>query len=116
MPPKRARRPINPGSGMVYSPHPMEDRKETPDIEGLEQRVEELEGLADALANAPDEELVEVLNRAVNLLGEVNAGIEAGIRSTDEGTRGLGEVLDRTNFGDFDAVLGEIEERESPGE
>lgn len=101
---------------MVYSPHPMEDRKEISDIEGLEQRVEELEGLADALANAPDEELVEVLNRAVNLLGEVNAGIEAGIRSADEGTRGLGGILNRTNFGDFEAALGELEERETPGE
>ncbi len=90
----------------------MEDRSTKPDIEGLERRVEELENLADALANAPDEELVEVLDWTVNLLGEVNAGIEVGIRSADEGARELGEVLDRTNFGDFDAVLGEIEERE----
>lgn len=97
---------------MVYSPHPMKDRNETPNIEGLEERVEELEDLADALANAPDEELVEVLNRAVSLLGEVNAGIEAGIRSTNEETNGVGEVLGRTGFGDFDAALGELEERE----
>lgn len=97
---------------MVYSPRLMENSDVKPDIEGLEERVEELEGLADALANAPDEELVEVLNRAVSLLGEVNAGIEAGIRSADEGASGLGEALDRTNFGDFDAALGELEERE----
>ncbi len=95
----------------------MEDRNGTPDIKGLEARVEEIEGLADALANAPDEELVEVLNRAVSLLGEVNAGIEAGIRSVGEGSRELGGVLDRANFGDFDAALGELEEQErNPGE
>lgn len=94
----------------------MEDRGKTPEIEGLEDRVEELEGLADALANAPDEELVEVLNRAVNLLGEVNAGIEAGIRSAGEGSRELGGVLDRTGFGEFDAALGELEKEREPGE
>ena len=90
----------------------MKDRNETPNIEGLEERVEELEDLADALANAPDEELVEVLNRAVSLLGEVNAGIEAGIRSANEGTNGVGEVLGRMGFRDFDAALGDFEERE----
>ncbi|MGB3682688.1 MAG: hypothetical protein WA990_09415 [Rubrobacteraceae bacterium] len=90
----------------------MQDRNETSNIEGLEERVEELEGLADALASAPDEELVEVLNRAVDLLGEVNEGIEAGIRSANEGPNGLDEVLNRTSLGDFDAALGEIEERE----
>ncbi len=93
-----------------------ENRGEEPNIEGLEDRVEELEGLADDLANAPDEELVEVLSRAVNLLGEVNAEIEAGIRSADERVDGIGVVLDRTGFGDFDAALGALEEREqSPG-
>ncbi len=97
---------------MVYSPQLMEDRRRNPEIEGLEERVEELESLADALANAPDEELVEVLDRAVSLLGEVNAGIEAGIRSAGEGSRELGGVLDRTDFGEFDAALGELEERE----
>lgn len=102
---------------MIYSAQLMEDRSGTPDIKGLEDRVEELEGLADALANAPDEELVEVLNRAVSLLGEVNAGIEAGIRSVGEGSRELGGVLDRTDFGDFDATLGEFEGQErNPGE
>ncbi len=95
----------------------MEDRGGAPDIEGLEARVEELEGLADALANAPDEDLVEVLNRAVSLLGEVNAGIEAGIRSVGEGSRELGETLDRADLGGFDAALGELEEQDrSPGE
>lgn len=94
----------------------MENRGEEPNIEGLEDRVEELEGLADDLANAPDEELVEVLNRAVNLLGEVNADIESGIRSADERVDGIGVALDRTGFGDFDAALGALEEREqSPG-
>lgn len=97
---------------MVYSPQPMEDRNIKPDVEGLEERVEELEGLADALANAPDEELVEILNRTVSLLGEVNTDIESGIRSADEGTRGIGGSLDGAGFGDFDAALGELEERE----
>ena len=106
-------------AGIVYSPRPMtmENPSKKPNIEGLEGRVEELEGLADDLANAPDEELVEVLNRAVNLLGTVNADIEAGIRSVGEGVNGVGEALDRTSFGDFDAALGDLEEREQgPGE
>jgi hypothetical protein len=90
----------------------MEGLNPKTDVDGLEERVEELEGLADALANAPDEELVNVLNRAVSLIGEVNAGIEAGIRSADEGTSGIGGSLDRAEFGDFDAALGEFEEHE----
>lgn len=94
----------------------MENRGEKPNIEGLEDRVEELEGLADDLANAPDEELVDVLNRAVNILGEVNADIEAGMRSADEGVSGIESALDGASFGDFDAALGDLEEREqSPG-
>ena len=97
----------------------IDNRGEKTNVGGLEYRVEELEGLADDLANAPDEDLVKVLNRAVNLLGEVNADIEAGIRSADEGVSGIGAALDRTNFGDFDAALGDLEERErnpGPGE
>ena len=55
---------------MMYSPGPMEDRGETPDLEVLEEKVGELERLTDALGSVPDEELVEVLNEAVDLLRE----------------------------------------------
>lgn len=95
----------------------MSNPNEKPDIASLEDRVGDLEGLADELANAPDEELVEALNRAVSLLGEVNADIEAGISAADDGLDGVSANLDRPGFGDFDVVLGEIEEQErAPGE
>ena len=64
---------------MVYSPGPMEDRgKQQDDLEGLEEKVGELEKLTDSLDDVPDEELVGALGEAVELLAEINARIETG--------------------------------------
>ncbi len=105
----------NPTPGMVYSPVPMEGRAETPGIEELEEKVGELERLADSLGTAPEEELVAALDRAVGLLREVNEGIEARIETLGGESRELDGLLGRVDFGAFDAALGELEER-SPGE
>ena len=56
----------------------MEYRGETPDLEVLEGKLGELERLTDSLSSVPDEELVEKLNEAVKLPGEINARIEQG--------------------------------------
>lgn len=102
----------NPVAGMMYSPEPMENHREMPDLEGLEARVAELENIVDDLGNVPDEELTETLGRAVNLLKEINAGIEEGMNSLGEESREVGGLLDRVGFGAFDAALGELEEQE----
>ena len=100
---------------MVYSPGLMEDRREAPDVEELEKRVEELEGITDRLGTVPDEDLVETLDRAVTLLREINAGIEAGIRQTGEETRELDSLLGGIDFGPFDRALEEFEGRDAGG-
>lgn len=95
----------------------MEDRGKPVDLEELEARVAELESIADELANVPDEELVETLVRAVDLLKEVNTGIENGMQSLAEESGEVKSLLDRVDFGAFDTALGELEERErSSGE
>ena len=101
---------------MMYSPQLMENHSETPNLEELEARIAELENVADDLGNVPDEELIGTLGRAVELLKEVNAGIEDGMKSLGEETQEIGGLLDRVDFGAFDAALGELEEQEKdPG-
>ena len=95
----------------MYSPNPMEDRGETPDLEVLEGKLGELERLADSLGSVPDEELVEKLNEAVRLLGEINARIEAGIAAGDE-SHEIGALLDGLDLGPFDEALDELERQE----
>lgn len=97
---------------MMYSPKLMEHRDETPDLGELEARIAELERLADDLGNVPDEELVRTLGRAVELLEEVNTGIENGMDSLGAESQEIGGLLERVDFGAFDAALGELEERE----
>jgi hypothetical protein len=84
---------------MVYSPRLMEDReKQQEDLGGLEEKVGELEKLTDSLDEVPEDELVGTLNEAVELLAEINAGIEAS----------LGQV----DFGPFDEAMEDHEQRE----
>ncbi len=47
------------------------------ELDALERRIDELEGVADSLGDVPDGRLVETLEEAVGLLEEINAGIEA---------------------------------------
>ena len=96
----------------MYSPNPMEDRGETPDLEALEEKLGELERLTDSLASVPDEELVASLNQAVELLGEINARIEARIAAAGDESHETGALLDGLDLGPFDETLGELERRE----
>ena len=97
---------------MMYSPGPMEDRKERPDLGELEEKVEELEGLADSLGGVPDEELVVTLNRAVELLGEINARLEANLDAAADESREIGVIIEGLDLSPFDDALGEIERQE----
>lgn len=80
--------------------------------ENLEGRVGELEAIADSLGEVPDDELVETLDRAVGLLGEINARIESGLDEAAGETRELGGLLGGVSFGPFDETLEELEKRE----
>ncbi len=99
----------------VYSSEPMSDRDDKPAIEDLEQRLAELEKLADDLGNVPDEEVVGVLNRAVGLLEDINARIEARLGEARDEEREIGDILGRVDFEPFDAALRDLE-RPSDGE
>lgn len=101
---------------MVYSARPMDDGASTPEMEQLEAKVGELEKIADSLGDAPDEDLVATLNEAVELLGEINARIEAGVEAAGDETREADSLLAGTDFGPFDEALEELERRErNPG-
>ena len=92
---------------MMYSPNPMEDRRED-----LEAKLGELEGLADSLGDVPDEELVGTLNRAVELLREINARIEMELAAAGDESREIGALIERLDLGPFDEALGELERQE----
>jgi hypothetical protein len=97
---------------MMYSPEPMKDREQTPDIEGLEGKVGELERLADSLDVVPDEELVGTLDRTVELLREINTGIETELDAADRESREIGEIVEGLDLRPFDEALEEIERQE----
>lgn len=85
------------------------EEKRAPDVNRLEKQVEELEKLTDSLGEAPDEEVVAVLGRAVELLREINTGIESGLSAAQQGTQDVSALLERVNPGPFDEALEEIE-------
>jgi hypothetical protein len=93
----------------MYSPKPMEDRRET---QHLEEKLGELEGLADSLGDVPDEELVGALDRVVELLREINARIEMELAAAGDESREIGALIERLDLTPFDEALGEIERRE----
>jgi len=96
----------------------MEDRgKERDNVEGLEEKVGELEKITDSLDDVPDEELVGTLNEAVELLTEINASIEARLDTAGDESREIGTLLGQVDFGPFDEALEEHErkERSEPG-
>jgi len=91
----------------------MEDReKQRDDLGDLEEKVGELEKLTDSLDDVPEEELVGTLGAAVELLAEINAGIEGRIDAAGEESREIGELLGRVDFGPFDQAMEEHEKRE----
>jgi hypothetical protein len=96
-------------TGMMYSPNPMEDRRETQD---LEEKLGELEGLADSLGDLPDDELVGTLNRAVELLREINARIEMELDAAGNESGEIGALIERLDLGPFDEALEELERQE----
>jgi hypothetical protein len=97
---------------MMYSPNPMEDPKETPDLDGLEENLGELERLADSLGDVPDDELVETLDRAVELLRGINARIEMGLDAAGSESQEIGALIERLDLGPFDEALEELERQE----
>ena len=58
-------------------------------------KVGELERLTDSLNEVPDEELVEALGEAVELLAEINASIEDRLDAAGEESREIGDLLGR---------------------
>ena len=68
------------------------------DVRRLEERLSELEKLAEELEGVPDSEVVGILDRAVALLAEVNTGVEAGLASAEGEARELGDVLEQVDF------------------
>ena len=101
------------GIGMVYSPRLMEDReRQHDDLGDLEEKVDELEKLTDSLDDVPEEELVETLGAAVELLAEINAGIEGRLDAAGHESREIGELLGQVDFGPFDGAMEEHEKRE----
>ncbi len=91
------------------------EEKHAPDVDRLEKQVDELERLTDTLGEVPDEEVVAVLGRAVELLREINSGIESGLSDSHRGTQEVSALLERVNLGPFDEALEEIETRERSG-
>jgi phosphoglycerate-specific signal transduction histidine kinase len=91
----------------------MEDReKQRQDLGALEEKVDELEKLTDSLDDVPEEELVGTLGEAVELLAEINAGIEARLDTAGEESREVGGLLGQVDFGPFDEAMEDHEQRE----
>ncbi len=78
-------------------------------MQRLEERLSELEKLAEELEGVPDAGVVDILDRAVALLAEVNAGVEAGLASAEGEARELGDLLEEIDFGPFDVALENLE-------
>jgi len=88
----------------------MEERNR--EMDELAKRVDELERLAGALGDVPDEELADTLAEAVRVLGEINARIEARVEAAGEETREADSLLSGVDFGPFDEALEGLERRE----
>ncbi len=81
-------------------------------MEELKVRVDELERLAGALGDVPDENLAEALAEAVRVLGEINASIEGSVERAGAEGREAESLLSGVDFGPFDEALEELERRE----
>ena len=78
----------------------------------LGAKVDELERIAGALGDVPDEELADTLAEAVRVLGEINARIEARVDAAGQEAREADSLLSGVDFGPFDEALEELERRE----
>lgn len=74
----------------------------------LEARLEELEEIAGSLGDIPDEELAGTLERAVTLLREINAGIEARMHNAGEDAEKAGELLEGIDLRPFDTAMRDL--------
>ncbi|MBA2441398.1 MAG: hypothetical protein H0V53_03190 [Rubrobacter sp.] len=81
-----------------------------PGTEELEGRLAELHRIGEELGTVPDGQLADTLERAVELVEEINASIESGISSAGREAGEVRTLLDGVDFGSFDAALGELEE------
>ena len=82
------------------------------EMDELKVQVDELERLAGALGDVPDEELADTLADAVRVLGEINARIEARVEAAGEESREADSLLSGVDFGPFDEALEELERKE----
>lgn len=82
-------------------------------VDRLEELVSELERLSEELGRVPDEELPGRLERAVELVDEINAGIEGRISEVSSESGEVEGLLDRVDFGAFDEALGSLERESS---
>jgi hypothetical protein len=105
----KARLPKDRIAGMMYSPGSMDGGGRETDTGLLEERLAELEKLVEELEDVPDSGVVGMLDRAVALLEEVNARIEAGLLSAEGEARELGAVLEEVDFGPFDEAMEDLE-------
>ena len=79
------------------------------DVRRLEERLSELEKLTEELEGVPDSGVVDILDRAVALLAEVNARVEANLSKVEGEVRELGDLLEEIDFGPFDTALENLE-------
>ena len=82
------------------------------EMEELGAKVDELERLAGALGDVPDEDLADALAEAVRVLGEINARIERSVEAAGAEAAGAESLLSGADFGPFDEALAELERRE----
>src|SRR3712207_6689983 len=94
---------------MMHGSKPGEEGRGGEDAGSLEERLTELERLVEELEDVSESEVVNVLDWAVALLGEVNAHIETRLIEAEGITRELGGLLERVDFGPFDEALENLE-------
>jgi hypothetical protein len=85
------------------------------DMERLEGRLAELEGLVGSLDGADDAEAVDLLERSATLLEEVTALLEASLAGAEGEAREVSRLVERLEFGRFDRALAEAEDLSERG-
>ena len=78
----------------------------------LEERLSELQRVAGELESVPDEQLSGELERALSLLGEINAELEEGISGVEGGQREAQRRLEGWDVSGLDRRIEAAEESE----